>query len=81
MDDPENAVMNVSFIGGSVVEVLSNKKCTSSTWMDLKEAGVTHMKDFNNIWRIPSKKHNGLTDWERRVRILKRSATPHPAVC
>ncbi len=69
MDDPENAVMNVSFIGGSVVEVLTNKKCTSSTLMDLKEAGVTHMKDFN-IFGDSIKKHNGLTDWERRVRNL-----------
>ncbi len=80
MDDTVNAVMNVSFIGGFVVEVLTNKKCPSSTFLDLKEAGVTHMKDIN-IFGDSIKKHNGLTDCERRVRNLNAVLTPHPAVC
>ncbi len=47
MKDPKKAIVNVSFIGGSVVEVLTDSSYKSQTLQELKEADLTHIKDFD----------------------------------
>ncbi len=67
--DPRNAIMNVSFIGGCIAGVLTSKECKSKTLIELQEARVTYIKDFN-IFDDSLKKNQDLRAADRRIRNL-----------
>ncbi len=56
MKDPKKAIVNVSFIGGSVVEVLTDSSCKSQTLQELKEADLTHNQGLRYVRRLNEEK-------------------------